>query len=489
MLPALPARLPNLFDRQRHVDKNLIEKACQLCSETVVLSKEQSNRVLNQAIQAGERLRHHITQQPWKETLIPLLNSSGTYYGLPHSTIYSLTTARPHPKNIRDTMAETLDEVRSMRLEMEALRRELQEMRQQVLGFETDQGETEEQRIARNVKVRKRQHRFEQLAKEIEAWARQILFETSTSDESWTRIECHKTYKTQGERTQAFLKWMKDSRGKLANPNSDFEYPCLRMYSTIDAPFDLVCGYLAQPERMTEYNHLLEESQDLEEISSSSKICLGETPQILFVKPREFVTFCSHRWLPDGSLLIVNQAVDDDEFDTKTKQRPRAYAFRGANYISKHPDDPDNKTRICMLAHGSPGDDVPVWAMKTAVRTLAPIEPFKLFHKINEGVRQAQPMLEERLKVTDSLVCEGRVNDDNKVSSRPAGISQLGYACFWPNGGGVQELSEPSTSALTAADSPEESPTTGTTSPSEPKKISADTPSSPKEAQSNELID
>jgi hypothetical protein len=24
-------------------------------------------------------------------------------------------------------------------------------------------------------------------------------------------------------------------------------------------------------------------------------------------------------------------------------------------------------------------------------------------------------------------------------STRPAGLSQLGYACFWPNGGGLRE--------------------------------------------------
>lgn len=53
--------------------------------------------------------------------------------------------------------------------------------------------------------------------------------------------------------------------------------------------------------------------------------------------------------------------------------------------ISKDPDDP-NKTRIAILSHANPGGGMPQWAMKTAVNAVAPIEPFKLFYKINESI-------------------------------------------------------------------------------------------------------
>jgi hypothetical protein len=68
------------------------------------------------------------------------------------------------------------------------------------------------------------------------------------------------------------------------------------------------------------------------------------------------------------------------------------------------------------------------------VNALVPIEPFKLFHKINENVKRKQPELRERLQQAEmvSTLPPGR-------SPRPAGMAQLGYACFWPNGGGLKE--------------------------------------------------
>ncbi|MGK3757200.1 MAG: hypothetical protein ACI8RD_009514 [Bacillariaceae sp.] len=67
---------------------------------------------------------------------------------------------------------------------------------------------------------------------------------------------------------------------------------------------------------------------------------------------------------------------------------------------------------------------------------MAPIEPFKLFHKINERVIHDQPQLRERIKEEAETTASTR-------SSRPGGISQLGYACFWPEGGGKVESDIP----------------------------------------------
>jgi hypothetical protein len=98
--------------------------------------------------------------------------------------------------------------------------------------------------------------------------------------------------------------------------------------------------------------------------------------------------------------------------------------------ISRSLDDP-SKTQITIVAHANPGGGLPPWASKTAVNALAPIEPFKLFHKINEQVQRNQSELGERFKQAEMVsgVPPGR-------SRRPGGMAQLGYACFWPNGGG-----------------------------------------------------
>jgi len=207
----------------------------------------------------------------------------------------------------------------------------------------------------------------------------------------------------------------------------------------------MVCLYLAQENNLKEYNDLVETHRDLQEITPSSKVCLGQTPQILFIKPRSLITYCQHRWLSDGSLMMLNQAcrhpkklskenagrfLKEDDFDDK--HRPMAFALRGANYIGRDPEDPEHRTRITIIAHGNPGRDVPNWAMKTAIGALVQIEPFKLFYKINEGIKKKQPELHEELEQAQlvSKRPDGR-------TSRPAGIAQLGYACFWPQGGGT----------------------------------------------------
>ena len=59
-------------------------------------------------------------------------------------------------------------------------------------------------------------------------------------------------------------------------------------------------------------------------------------------------------------------------------------------------------------------------AMKTAINAVAPIEPFKLFYKIEKGV------------IAKSIKAD-HYDETDFHQNRPAGLSQLGYACFWPN--------------------------------------------------------
>jgi hypothetical protein len=132
---------------------------------------------------------------------------------------------------------------------------------------------------------------------------------------------------------------MKDSRNNNI-PNSDeednnVEYPCIKCYATLNAPIEIVCDYLSQESNMSQYNDLVVAYRDIEDISPQSKICHSQCPQILFIKPRDFVTFCHHRWRKDGTQIIVNQACEhkdapgnDEECEGKIC---RAHALRGAN--------------------------------------------------------------------------------------------------------------------------------------------------------------
>jgi len=107
--------------------------------------------------------------------------------------------------------------------------------------------------------------------------------------------------------------------------------------------------------------------------------------------------------------------------------------------ISRDPTDPKNKTRVAILAHAHAGGGIPQWAMKAAVNAMAPIEPFKLFSRIEEQVIAYSikfPAADQRRENVDNTIHTTTTTTMTDQSSRPAGLSQLGYACFWPNGGG-----------------------------------------------------
>ena len=184
--------------------------------------------------------------------------------------------------------------------------------------------------------MRKRQKEAEKLAAEIESWAITIMQEGE--EEGWTPVECSKMIRSTmkgTERTKAFIKWMVDPRGENADKEDQTRHPCIKCTSTIDAPLELVCTYLSQPEASSNYNDVVDKFKDLEEISPDTKICWSSSPQILFVKPRDFVTFCHHRWTADGTEVIVNQACEHPKYPLEKMEKEgkscRGYALRGAN--------------------------------------------------------------------------------------------------------------------------------------------------------------
>jgi len=164
----------------------------------------------------------------------------------------------------------------------------------------------------------------------------------------------------------------------------------------------------------------------------------------LFVKPRDFVTYCRHRWKGDGTQVLVNQACEHADRPGIMSEGQggvcRGFALRGANFISKDPDDP-SKTRITMLSHANPGG-LPQWAMNSVVNAVAHVEPFKFFYHINNGV-------------CNYYQDESRPQYIHDSSNKPAGIAHLGFACFWPNGAGLKEEEK----VLTNDPSPEQADT------------------------------
>jgi hypothetical protein len=452
-----------------------------------------------------------------------------------------LVTAAPlsqyHPVGIEETVTVTLEELRQMRQEMISLRLELLRLKRHVIGdtrMEDDdeqestllllsppppksirdetlspqhqQQQQQQQQQLDKITMKQRQREFERISWEVEQWSKKLLFgdHQEGDNDVWTEMKPNNVIRgmfNRDGRTRAYITWLPDSRHERYRISDDDDdgtrlYPCMKIYSSVDAPFSHVCWYLSQKNHLRDYNDLIADQHDVEIITPSSKICWAQTPQILFIKPRQFTTFCAHRWLKDGTQVVINHAMTSSSYanvgagritqstttttpttmDTTNNNMPKAYALRGANYICPDPDDPENRTLVAMLAHASPGTDIPQWACKTAVNTLAPVEPFKLFHKINQGVKRASLQQQQQQKqqeggtepITTMVDAEdfrpGTAHRDNTTrdgrSHRPAGIGQMGYACFWPEGGGLIEKS-PVVVTPPPPTSPSPSPTEG----------------------------
>lgn len=275
-----------------------------------------------------------------KKRRLPLQSPAGYYYGIPP---HVLQQRRHKRESLSTVMSEALEELREMRQEMEALRREMIAMQRRLGG---KSGELLAEEVvpeaatgpAAMLARRKRQKDFERVSGEVEKWAEHLLFQEGGEEDGWKQIQCNKMFRkkfSKGADTKCYIKWMKDSRGAHAVPDDNRDYPCIKCYATIDAPIENVCAYLADEARVPEYNDLMISHRDLEELTPHSKICWGQAPQILFIKGRDFVTYCSHRWLRDGSQVVVNQACDHPgapaNNDEKSGKICRARALRGAN--------------------------------------------------------------------------------------------------------------------------------------------------------------
>lgn len=142
----------------------------------------------------------------------------GFYYGISGETISRITTERrrnmPQRRraNLADTMYETLEELRIVRQEIEAMRKEMQRFKGQQLPY-GDEGLIEEElpketdSQAQLALQRRKAKEAEKLAANIEHWARELLDETI--DDGWQELECNRLMKASLNpmgRTRVFLK-------------------------------------------------------------------------------------------------------------------------------------------------------------------------------------------------------------------------------------------------------------------------------------------
>lgn len=354
---------------------------------------------------------------------------------------------------LADIMGETLLELREMREDIMALREEMQYMKEEMkrqehmrLDMREESRTIDEEDIdypshedhpLNLVERMRRQKEFEDIGRDVEKWAHKMLFEEHGEEYGWKEVKCNKMVKHKFNpmgTTTCYMKWMKDSRGKHSNPNNDQEFPCIKVFASINAPLEDVCDYLSQEEHMTDYNDLVIAHKDLENITPHSKICWSQCPPILFIKPRDFVTFCHHRWRRDGTQIIVSQACDHPDSPGNTEESDnhacRAFSLRGANcklfhnlesirlqshffllsfsfnkVIGRDPSDPEHKTRIAILAHADPGGNIPQWAQKSAVRYVSKNIQFFTVHTLSNFIFISTFNFSARLPQSNHLSC------------------------------------------------------------------------------------
>jgi len=167
-----------------------------------------------------------------------------------------------------------------------ALESSLAQASTQLLYFQKKQA-SKGRRISTNLKDRKAE--FESIAQDVEAWAEAMLNESYRHGQSirpgtnWTSVQCHRGLRNKLNphgRTKQWVRWMVDSREGHADASSQQLHPCMKVYAEIDAPLDVVCKYLSQEKRYKEYNSLLVDQEDVEELTPYSKICWSQTKKL-----------------------------------------------------------------------------------------------------------------------------------------------------------------------------------------------------------------
>jgi hypothetical protein len=133
------------------------------------------------------------------------LEQGGFYYGISPDTYRKAVKPQEHkPLSVKESMNEALGELRSLRLEMEGMRVQMEFLKKKMMGEEDTETTGAESALARRKKTRE----FDKLASEVERWAKHILFEEG-EEEGWKEVPCNKMMRNSvnsSGRTRTYIK-------------------------------------------------------------------------------------------------------------------------------------------------------------------------------------------------------------------------------------------------------------------------------------------
>eukprot|EP00904_Undaria_pinnatifida_P009544 jgi/Undpi1/571/HiC_scaffold_10.g04035.m1 len=131
------------------------------------------------------------------------------------------------------------------------------------------------------------------------------------------------------------------------------KFACVKATGTLDAEAAEVFSLFLDNERVHEYNDNCRVVRDLERLSPDTKISWAATPKYGPFKARDFVTVVHYRTLDDGTMVVVNRAVEHPAA-RRGKKYVRAEILIASNIMRPNREDP-TKTDFISVTHINPG--------------------------------------------------------------------------------------------------------------------------------------
>lgn len=120
-----------------------------------------------------------------------IVDGGGFYYGITGDTLSKASKPSDEKRlSVSESMYEALEELKIMRKEMESMRSDMQKLRWKMLMDGDLEGDSEAKKERDMIMKRKRAKEADNLSKEIEKWAQQVLLETE--EDGWKTVECSK---------------------------------------------------------------------------------------------------------------------------------------------------------------------------------------------------------------------------------------------------------------------------------------------------------
>ncbi|CAM9115160.1 unnamed protein product [Ascophyllum nodosum] len=142
-------------------------------------------------------------------------------------------------------------------------------------------------------------------------------------------------------------------RSTVVDAEKAAKFACVKAMGTLDAEASELYKLFLDNERVHEYNDNCRHVRDLERLSPDTKISWAATPRYGPFKARDFVTVVHYRTLPDGTMIVLNRAIEHPAARRGNKY-VRAEILIATNIMRPNRADP-SKTDFISVTHINPG--------------------------------------------------------------------------------------------------------------------------------------